>query len=155
MKIIVAPYSRSRKDGKRNPKNYPWWQLLLEELASDRHELTVITYGEEEHINVAAKTYTPGRLYSVESLLESHDMFMSVDNYMQHMAHFLGVRGVVMYGPSDPRIFGYKENLNLYEDEKFFRPHQFQTWDECDFSEDAFMRPEKALPLIREFINAQ
>ena len=28
--IIISPYSKALRSGKRNPKNYPYWQELIE-----------------------------------------------------------------------------------------------------------------------------
>lgn len=169
MDIIVAPYSKHRTDGKPNAKNYPWWTEVLTELAKE-HAVTQLVYGDEPRIEVDAETLIsqaafvgsplPGishmhnaPLPYVEKFVSSCDMFMCVDNFLQHMGHWLGKRGVVLYGPSDPTLFGYKENLNLYADRKYFRPFQFQTWQEWDFTPDAFVKPEQVVIETRKFID--
>ncbi len=169
-KIIVAPYSKLRTDGKPNAKNYPWWTEVLSELATD-YDIIQVVFGAEPKIEVNVETLlfnaafvgSPGPrveyavnmpLPDIEHLMRSCDSFMCVDNYMQHMGHWLGKRGVVLYGPSDPDLFGYKENLNLYAGRKYFRPFQFQTWQEWDFTPDAFVKPEQVVLETRKFINS-
>ena len=43
--IILAPYSRNLRNGKRNPKNYPFFKELVEELKKLGH--TIIQIGIE------------------------------------------------------------------------------------------------------------
>ena len=42
--------------------------------------------------------------------------FFSVDTFLPHLAASVGVRGAVLFGPSDEVAFGYPDNLNLCSD---------------------------------------
>lgn len=48
------------------------------------------------------------------ALLEKCETFVSVDTFLQHAGHAIGKKGVVLFGPTDPAIFGHESNLNIY-----------------------------------------
>lgn len=143
--IIVAPYPKLRTDGKVNAKCYPYW-IILFDMLSEYEVIQLVGPGEVpipsgkhvEHFHTKS-------LIDVERKLKNSDLFLCVDNYLQHMAHYLGKRGIALYGPSNPKIFGYPENENLYVSEKYFRPFQFQTWQEWDYNPEAFVKPEEVI----------
>lgn len=155
MTIVVSPYSKRRTDGKPNAKNYPWWNEVLTDMSKD-FDIIQLLYGDEPEV-VCEVTGSPspigvarnGAFRKVEQLLKLSDGFMCVDNFLQHLAHYIGVRGVVLFGPSDPGIFGYRENLNLSTGK--YRPFQFQTWQECEFNPDAFASPETVITEATKF----
>src|SRR6476661_6577307 len=145
MKIIISPYSQILRNGKKNPKNYPYWKELVAALQGDDIEIIQIGRLDEERIDGVSDFLISLSMEELKKLIQESDLFFSVDNFFPHMAHFYGLRGVVLWGKSDPRIFGYKENLNLYKDEKYFRPDQFGLWESCDYDEKAFLEPEFVL----------
>lgn len=150
--IIVAPYSKPRIDGKPNAKNYPWWAEVVRVMRDDGFVLKQIVYGDETPIEGMEHVFGKS-LPEIENIVRESDGFMCVDNYMQHMAHCLGKCGVVIFGPSDPRIFGYDENMNVLPEKPKLRPMQFQTWQEWDFDESAFEMPEVVAAKAIEFFS--
>ena len=144
IRVIIAPYAKYRIDGERNAKDYPRWAEVLDLLSSDC-EMTQVIHGREGELrrsDGSEISYVRGlRIPEIERAVLKSDLFLCSDTYMQHMAHYVGRRGVVIFGPSDPGIFGYAENVNMFADRKYFRPFQFQTWRECDFNPDAFVTP--------------
>lgn len=168
-RIAISPYSKPRSDGRPNAKNYPWWTEVLTCLAPE-YDLIQIVHGQEPQLEIDIESLISHaafhgsplpriehaiglRLPAIEELVRSCDAFMCVDNYLQHLGQWCGKRGVVLYGPSDPALFGYKENLNLYAGRKYFRPFQFQTWQEWEFTPDAFVKPEQVVIETRKFID--
>lgn len=51
------------------------------------------------------------------ALLTKCVTFVSVDSFLAHLAASVYIPGVVLYGRSDPKIWGYKHNINLYHPE--------------------------------------
>lgn len=155
-KIIFAPYPKPRTDGKMNAKSYPYWQEVVDELSVD-FKLIQIVHG-NEHPFVASSKNCPNevehlmhvKFKEIEHLVEMSDTFLCVDNYLQHVGHYVGNTGVVLFGPSDPKLFGYSDNVNLFASEKYFRPHQFQTWNEWEYRKDAFVGPDVVISAVRE-----
>lgn len=141
MKIIISPYSQNLRNGKRNPKNYPYWKELIEKLQGNDIEIIQIGRSEEERIEGTTSFLTDLSMAELKELIEQSELFFSVDNFFPHMAHLYGLRGVVLWSRSDPRIYGYPENVNLYKSEKYFREDQFGLWESCDYIEEAFVSP--------------
>jgi ADP-heptose:LPS heptosyltransferase len=142
MKIIISPYSQTLRNGKRNPKNYPYWKDLVAKLQDDHIDVIQIGRSGEEQIEGVKEFLTDLNMKELKELILSSDLFFSVDNFFPHMAHYYNLKGVVLWGRSDPRIFGYTDNLNLYKDEKYFREDQFGIWESCDYVKEAFVTPE-------------
>jgi ADP-heptose:LPS heptosyltransferase len=67
---------------------------------------------------------------------------------LHHLAHTVGKKGIVLFSQSDPKHFGYEENINLYKDKKFFRQNQFDIWEFANYNKDAFVEPEVILNVI-------
>jgi hypothetical protein len=61
------------------------------------------------------------------------------------LAWDIGKPGIVLWGQSDPLIFGHPENNNLLKDRKYLREKQFWWWEQCDYNAEAFVRPEEII----------
>ena len=48
------------------------------------------------------------------SLIREARSFIGIDSAMSHVTNAFGVPGVVLFGPSDPEIWGHSNNINLY-----------------------------------------
>lgn len=149
MKIIISPFSQKLRNDKENPKNYPYWEQLVTLIKqSEEVHITQVGRTGEQIINGVDEVKFDLPLRKLRDLLEEMDIFFSVDNFFPHFAHFYGKQGVVLFGRSDPRIFGYKENVNLFEHPKYLRPDQFGLWESCERIEEAFMKPERVLETL-------
>jgi len=76
---------------------------------------------------------------------------MSVDSFFQHYCWSLGKPGVVLWGQSDPVIFGHPENVNLLKDRDYLREKQFWLWEQCGFRAEAFVTPDEVLEALKTF----
>ena len=120
MRIIVSPYSRELD----NAKNYPYWYELINELKDDFDVIQVGRKGEPV-IKVGTKVLYDMPLKELEALTKTVGLWVSVDNFFPHMADYIGVKGVGLFGPSDPDIFGHSSNVNLLKSREFLRKDQF------------------------------
>jgi ADP-heptose:LPS heptosyltransferase len=144
MNIVISPYSRPMRNGKENPKNYPYWSELIALLKADGHTLIQIGLTGEMALDVH-KVWFDLPLKEVKELLLASDTWISIDSWLQHLAHHLGKTGIVLYGQSDPLIFGYPENINLLKDRTYLRKHQFDIWESAEYNADAFISPDDIL----------
>lgn len=71
--------------------------------------------------------------------------WISCDNFFHHMAWTIGEPGVVIFGPSDPEIFGHPENINLLKDRRFLREWQFRLWSQESWRPEIFVGPEAVI----------
>jgi ADP-heptose:LPS heptosyltransferase len=86
---------------------------------------------------------------SLAQLLREVDGFISVDNFFPHFANFHKKSGVVLFGRSDPNIFGYPDNLNILKDRSLLRPQQFANWEDIEHTNDCFVPPKDVFRLIQ------
>lgn len=144
--ILISPYSRKLRNGNRNAKNYPYWKDLYKMLRELDKDITQIGIkGEKQFSKDCRKNLS---LSDVKELIIKCNFWVSVDNFLQHMAHHLQKPGVVIWGVSDPLIFGYPENLNILKDRKWLRKNQFDTWENCGYNIVAFPNPEDIIESI-------
>ena len=154
MKILIAPFSKKMNPEwvgapKINPKNYPYWKELIELLKE--HEIIQIGLEGEERL---VDTFKPNlNLQQLKDLLKEVDLFISVDSFLPHLAHTVGKSGIVLWGPSSPKIYGYEENKNLLKDVKYLRPDQFGVWEQCKYDPEAFIGPEEVKKEVDLFQN--
>ena len=111
----------------QNAKSYPddFWEEFLA-LIKD-HEVKEITgiLPEQEIID----------------LVNWSDKWVSIDSFLQHLCAYHKLKpGVVLWGKSNPAIFGYKHNINLHKGR--FRPDQFRWWQDVKHDPNDFVSPE-------------
>lgn len=149
MKIIIAPYSARLHSGNKNPKEYPYWTKLVELLSKDGYEVIQIGVTGEERI-LGVKSFLVNLSFNaVKVLINDAALWISVDSWLPHFCHAEKLKsGVVLFGPSDPRIFGHPQNINLLRGRDYLRPFQFQTWSEWNHSPQAFVYAENVVQSV-------
>lgn len=148
MKILISPFSRKLRNGNKNPKDYPYWSELIALLKPD-HELTQI--GVKGETLLTEKVLYDLTIPQLKEQLLTHDLFISVDSFLQHMAHHYGLKGIVIFSQSDPKLFGYPENINLVKDPKYIRKNQFDTWESATYIKQAYVSPEVVLDAVKNW----
>lgn len=150
MKIVISPYS-NKLSTKINPKNYPdqYWEKLVHLLQNEGHEIWQIGMAGEKLLVPAGYVRQNLKMPQLKEFIQDIDLYFSVDNFFPHFAWHYGKYGVVLWGPSDPKLWGYKENLNLFKDEKYFRHDQYGLWESCERIEEAFVDPEAVMKAIQ------
>lgn len=141
MKIIISPYAKKlREKDTPHPKNYPYWKELVE-LLKDHQIIQIGVEGEEKLVE---SCYFGLHSRDLIALCRGADTFISVENFFPHFMNynFPEKSGIVLFGKSDPDIFGYPQNINLLRDRKYLRWDQFGPWEMTDFVEEAFVKPE-------------
>lgn len=134
-----------------NAKNYPYWDDVVTLLRLTGEDVLQIGLIGEKKIEGVSDFLTNIPFKAIEQLVLNSKMFISIDNFLPHLAHHIGFkRGIVLWGPSDPGIFGYKEFANLSKDRKYLRPDQFSAWDKCTFIKEAFVEPEVVGQMVQQ-----
>lgn len=151
--MLISPYSRPLRNGGRNPKNYPYWQDFIDIVHKHSNiYVTQIGVGDEEKLPNADKHMFDLSLRNVWGVSEGMDVWLSVDNFYPHMMHYYGKPGIVVWGQSDPRLFGYEENINILKDRSYLRERQFWLWEQCEYREDVFVGPEKVWEAVKDYM---
>ena len=143
--IIISPYSKALLSGKQNPKNYPYWKELIAMI--DEPIIQVGIEGEEQLVPDFRKNLP---IPALRELLWQCRTWVSCDSFFQHLAWDEGVPGMVLWGVSDPLIYGHPENINLLEDRKHLAENQFLWWEFVDHRNERFVKPKIVLEHLKE-----
>lgn len=144
--IIIAPYARGMRNGEQHPKNYPYWKELIPQIKDNIIQIGVD--GEEPLVEDFRKGLS---LTGLAALVKYCRTWIAVDSFFQHFCWDLGKPGIVLFGQSDPLIFGHPENVNLLVDRKNLREKQFWMWEQTTFNPEHFVKPEVVLNALKEF----
>ena len=143
--LIIAPFAKKLLNGRQNPKNYPFWDELVAGIKEPI--IQVGTSGERQIVG----DFRPDLcISSLRKLIKDCRTWISVDSFFQHLAWDEGKPGIVLWGPSDPQIFGHPENINLLKDRKYLVENQFLWWEQTEHSDERFVKPEEVLVYINK-----
>jgi ADP-heptose:LPS heptosyltransferase len=143
--IIISPYSKKLRTEKpqENPKNYPYWKELISLI--DRPIVQVGVEGEEQLVPDFRKNLS---IPELSTLIMECQTWIGVDSFFQHLCWDLGKPGIVLWGQSDPLIFGHPENTNLLVDRKYLREKQFWWWEQCEYKKECFVSPKEVVKFL-------
>lgn len=151
--IIISPYASKLPNNRPNPKNYPYWPEIVLGLLEEGFDVQQIGIDGEKIISSDISIFHKNLSFSdIGNLISNCFCWFSVDNFLQHFVQTLPDKkpGVVIWGKSDPLIFGYPDNLNILEDRKNLRHNQFDYWFNEPYDAEVFPCPKKVLDLFDE-----
>ena len=150
-KVIISPFSQKLRNNEINPKNFPHWKEVVNQLKINGiHTIQIGVHGEEDI--GADETFFNLKLKELEKLLKEANTWASVDNFFHHFANLNKKQGVVVFGKSNPDIFGYPQNTNLLKDKKYLRELQFDIWEREKYSNESFVNPEEVTKAIMNLL---
>lgn len=153
-KIIISPYSSKHPEGKkfRNSKDYPWWNELILEIKKldNYHVIQIGVLGEKELSNIDDFLINK-TISELKDVLYMSCWWISVDNFFHHFAHYYGRKGFVLFGPSDPNIFGYSKNINILKNRRYVREDTWGYWKDCIYNEEAFCSPYQVISVLNQY----
>lgn len=144
--IILSPYAKTMRNGKQHPKNYPYWEEVISQVKEH-----IVQVGVEGEVPLVADFRQNLSLEGLSELIKECKTWMGIDSFFQHYCWDQGKPGIVLWGQSDPVIFGHLENVNLLKDRKYLREKQFWLWEQCEFNADAFVTPDVVLEALESF----
>lgn len=144
--IIISPFSKPMRNGKRNPKEYPWWIELIALLKEKG--FYVIQIGTPNEPQITEDFRTGLKFKELAELMLKCRILISVDNFAHHFAALHKKPCIVLWGKSDPLIFGYSQNHNLLKSRSFLRANQFGIWEEEEYNPDVFVTPEEVISYV-------
>jgi len=147
--VLLAPFAQKLRNGEVNSKNYPYWKELIELIGKDK----IVQIGVKGEEQLVPDMRVNLSLEEIKKLLHDCAFWISVDSFLQHLADYTKKRGVVIFGPSDPKIFGYPNNLNILKDKKYLRAKQFGIWEEEKFDPERFLKASEVYKIIKDNFN--
>jgi len=142
--IIISPYAKALRNGKQNPKNYPYWEELIKLI--DEPIVQVGVLGEKQLVDDFRQNLP---LADLRQLVQDCRTWIGIDSFFQHLCWDEGKKGIVLWGPSDPLIFGHPENINLLKDRSHLTPNQFLWWEFTEHKKERFVEPH----VVMEHLN--
>ena len=137
--IIISPYSKVLPNNQKNPKNYPYFKELVNKLRAKNFHIIQIGIEGEELIDADQIKFNLPIKEIVQRINDSF-CWISVDNAINHIASiYTNKRGIVIFGKSDPNIFGYSQNINLLKNRCYLRKYQFSPWTDEQYNEEVFV----------------
>lgn len=144
--IVIAPWAQRLRNDQPNPKNYPWWPELITQI--NDHVVQVGVDGEQQLVDDFRKNLS---LIELKHLILDCETWISVDSFFQHYAWDVGKPGIVLWGQSNPEIFGHPENINLLKDTAYLRANQFFLWEQAEYQSHVFVSPQAVLNCLKKF----
>jgi ADP-heptose:LPS heptosyltransferase len=141
--IIISPYSKALRNGKRNPKNYPYWQELISLIKEPIIQIGI--EGEEQLVPDFRKNLS---LSELRDLVNESKTWISCDSFFQHFGWELKKYGIVLWSVSDPLIFGHPENINLLKDRNNLVENQFLWWEFTEYDHNKFVNPDQVIKAL-------
>ncbi len=135
--ILIHPFAKPLRNGKENPKNYPYWKELIALI--DEPIIQIGVEGEEQLVPDFRKNLPISEL---RKLIQECRIWIGVDSFFQHLAWDEEKSGIVLWSVSDPLIFGHSENTNLLENRDNLSKNQFLWWEATEHNPSYFVKPE-------------
>lgn len=142
--IIISPYAQKLKNGKTNPKNYPYWKELIAQI--NEPIIQVGIEGEEQLVPDFRKNLS---ITELRQLIKDCRIWISCDSFFQHLGWSEGKQGIVLWSVSDPVIFGHPENINLLKSRDTLAENQFFWWDFYEHNPELFVEPDVVLKFLQ------
>lgn len=147
-RIIISPYPRRKRDGGITAKFYPYWDGLINILMSKGYSIIQIgTSGEEP---LVLNTRFDLTLLEIKNLILLGDTWISTDSFLPHLveSYHLPRRGTVLWGKSDPKVYGYPSNLNILKSESNLKANQFHWWEEEPIDDSVWYTAEEVYNIM-------
>lgn len=141
--ILISPFARPLRNGADNPKNYPFWSQLLPLIKQP-----MIQVGIQGDPQLVEQTQFDLNLTQLADLIRKCDAWISVDSFFQHYCWHLLKPGIVLWGQSDPNIFGHHENVNLLKSRGYLRQQQFWLWEQAQYRTDCWVEPNEVVAAL-------
>lgn len=155
--VVIAPYSSKLHNGKINAKNYPYFPELIKLLKNKGFYIIQIGVSGEARFEGVNEFKTNLSFKELEVLAwKDETLLISVDSFFSHFCHTIGRSCIVLWGKSDPNVFGYTENINVLKDRKYLRNahDQFVFWNDVEFDSEVFVKADQVMKII-ENINLE
>jgi radical SAM protein with 4Fe4S-binding SPASM domain len=100
-------------DSPRKQMGIRRWEALVERLADKETGIFQVGRMPEDYIRGAYSLLGLTNPRQLISLVRHFDAVVTSDNFIMHAAHLHGVPAVVLWGPTDHRIYGYADQVHL------------------------------------------
>jgi ADP-heptose:LPS heptosyltransferase len=151
--VLISPFAQILRNGKENPKNFPYWPELVSLINNAGVKVIQIGSAKDKPVEGIIDFRPNLKLTEIKDLVNECDTWISVDSFLQHLCAYHKLkRGIVIFSQSDPKIFGYTRNLNLLKSTKYLRDKQHWLWEQCDYNKDAFVSAQEVMDTLLKLL---
>ena len=152
--VVISPFAQLLRNGKENPKNFPYWKELVQLMVQSNIKVIQIGSAKDKPIEGVTEFKQNLKFIEIKDLIAKSDTWISVDSFLQHLcAYYKSPRGIVIFGKSDPKIFGYTRNINMLKSERFLRKHQMWLWEQEDFNAEVFVTAQEVMRALSKILD--
>jgi ADP-heptose:LPS heptosyltransferase len=93
------------------------WEInKWEELVSrfNNNDFLLIGNNEDNHIHGTIDLRGKTTIRQAIALLNESNLFVGIDSFLNHATDATSTNGVVLFGSSNPKMWGYDKNINIY-----------------------------------------
>lgn len=149
--LVISPFSRAENTA----KNYPFLIDLIQRI-KDNTTLNIIQLGTKNEFKLRNSDifYTDLSFNEIEELIKNCKVWLSIDNFLQHFINSLNFKkpGIVLWGKSDPEIFGYSQNINILKSKHYLRNDQFNIWHSEPINNDVWYDADTVYNKIYKYL---
>lgn len=140
--IIISPWAKALISGKPNPKSPlpEWWEQLVKLIKEP-----IIQIGVSNERQLVPDFRVNLSINKLNQLLNNCRTFITIDSFFQHLAWSQNKPGIVIWGQSNPKIYGHDIHTNLLKDEKYLMKDQFLMWELVEYRKDCFVTPQEVI----------
>ena len=107
--VIVAPAS----DSPRKTMSAALWRTACTRVADTGALLVQVGRAEEVRLGTAMSLLGVTSPQQLAFLVRRAALVMTADNFVMHVAHMTGTPAVVIWGPTDHRVYGYPQHVHF------------------------------------------
>jgi len=156
--ILISCWAKPLRSGAYNAKNpsKEWWGKVVKSLKEKGYIVWQCGQGPEMRLKQADRHLWDMDLWALGEQIKNCNTWISVDNFFPHWALLqFGKPGIVIWGQSDPFIFGHEGNVNILKSESYLRERQFEMWEAATYNAEAFVEPQEVIDKVEEIINTK
>ena len=133
-------------------KMYPYWTYLSILLKEKGHIVKQLKFLNEPAVNNVEIVDNPSHIKIVELLKDKNSYLISNDSFIPHLLnyHLPNKKSFVLFGVTDPKIYGYSQNINILKSNNFLLPNQFLNLDKLKSDKNIWPEPIFILEIIEK-----
>lgn len=156
--VMFAPYARNHNaaGGQMVPynlKSYPYWGPVVRAIRDAG--LSVTQLGVDGDTMLDVDEFLLNRpMGDLRDRIARATLALSVDTWLHHAAHALGVPAVVVWTVTDPLVYGYRSHTNLIGSGESLTANQFgfmdAMWAGMKSTPPAYVTPAQIVKAVLE-----
>ena len=99
------------------------WELLVEKLNGEGIGVVQVGKSRDRYVRGAFSLLGLTTPRQAISMVRHFDVVVTSDNFIMHATHHCGVPAIVLWGPTDHRVYGYSNQIHLQAELDCGNPH--------------------------------